>query len=96
MFPPSADEVRRALLEACGDGLAAVGLTPETAGDDLDLREAGIVDSLGFVELVVTLEERLGIELDLDRLDPERLTVVGALVELGARAATPDGVRAAS
>ena len=79
-----------------GDGLAAVGLTPETAGDDLDLRESGVVDSLGFVELVVALEDQLGTELDLDRLDPERLTVVGALVELGARASSPGGVRAAS
>jgi len=79
---PSADAVRRALLEHCREGLAAVGLTPETAGDDLDLRDAGVVDSLGFVELIVELERDFGVDVDLDGMDADRLTVVGALVAL--------------
>jgi acyl carrier protein len=74
--------IRLTLLEGCREELSAIGLTPETAGDDLDLREAGIVDSLGFVELIVGLEQELGVDLDLDRLEPGRLTVVEALVEL--------------
>ena len=82
MSRPSADAVRRALLEHCREGLAAVGLTPETAGDDLDLRDAGVVDSLGFVELIVELERDFGVDVDLDGMDADRLTVVGALVAL--------------
>ena len=89
MSRPPADAVRRALLEHCRDGLAAVGLTPETAGDDLDLRESGVVDSLGFVELIVDLEHDLGVDVDLDRMDPDRLTVVGALVTFVSDTARP-------
>ena len=47
--------------------------------DDLDLRDEGIVDSLGFVQLIADLETRLGSEIDLSDLDPEQLTNVGAL-----------------
>ena len=47
--------------------------------DDTDLRDEGIVDSLGFVQLIAELERRLGERIDLVGLDPELLTNVGAL-----------------
>jgi len=47
--------------------------------DDLDLRDDGIVDSLGFVQLISELETRLGHSIDLSDLDSESLTSVGAL-----------------
>ena len=57
-------------------------LTSGTVGtnlpDDLDLRDEGIGDSLGFVRLVADLETRLGCSIDLTHLDPEFLTNVGA------------------
>jgi acyl carrier protein len=65
--------------------------------DDLDLRERGLVDSLGFVELLSALENRLGRRIDLSDLDPERLTNVGALARHIAAAHSDahlaDGVR---
>ena len=47
--------------------------------DDLDLRDEGIVDSLGFVQLISELEVRLGRGIDLTDLSSESLTNVGAL-----------------
>jgi len=59
--------------------LLAQGITVTTLHDDLDLRGEGIVDSLGFVQLLAELETRLGGRIDLIDLDPEYLTNVGAL-----------------
>jgi acyl carrier protein len=47
--------------------------------DDLDLRAAGLVDSLGFLRLIGELERRLSVSIDLSQLDPAQLTCVGAL-----------------
>lgn len=61
-------------------GLAGTGLP-----DELDLRRAGLVDSLGFVQLIASLETRLGRVVDLAELDPEQLTTVGPLARHIAR-----------
>jgi acyl carrier protein len=90
--------VRQLLLSECSDALAALGMTPAQVPDDFDLRAHGVVDSLGFLELVTALEEELGLEVDLDVLAPEHLTTVGPLVEaVAVQAATARGsARAAS
>jgi acyl carrier protein len=72
--------VRELLLAACAEGLALVAMEPADVADDFDLREAGVLDSLGFLELVTALEDELGIELDFDDIDPDLLTTVGPLV----------------
>jgi acyl carrier protein len=75
------DAVRDLLLHACADGLALVGLKPAEVCDDFDLRESGVVDSLGFLELVTALEDALGVTLDFELIDPEQLTTVGPLAK---------------
>jgi acyl carrier protein len=60
--------------------LAAVSPPIGDLRDDLDLRAAGLVDSLGFVALLTELETRLGRPLDLADLAPDQLTKIGPLV----------------
>lgn len=96
--PPSgieaAAQARAKILDFCGPALAAYGIDPREATDDLDLRACGAIDSLGFVELVVVLEETFGVELELEDIDPETLTVLGPLSgHVGAQVAS--GERAA-
>jgi len=76
---PRQAEVRALILEACGPALADFGITTENAPGDLDLRGSGMIDSLGFVEVIVELEEKLDLELDLEEMDPEQITVLGPL-----------------
>lgn len=52
----------------------AAGLTPDT----LLIEELGL-DSMSVLELLMGLEERLGIEIDSDRLEPEHLATIGGL-----------------
>jgi acyl carrier protein len=75
----AAAAARAKILDFCGPALAAYGIDPGAAADDLDLRASGAIDSLGFVELVVMLEEAFGVELELEDIDPEALTVLGPL-----------------
>lgn len=79
MNPVTADDVRTMIYEECAADLAALGLDAAALGEDCDLRTAGIIDSLGFIELVAALEGRLDVEIDLEALPPEDLTRVGAL-----------------
>jgi len=44
-----------------------------------DLLSSGILDSVGFVELLVFVEEKTGRELDISEIDPEQFGTIGAL-----------------
>ena len=67
------------ILMCVGSALDAHGLTAGELTDDVDLRAAGLVDSLGFVQLIADMEDRLGYAIDLADMDPEQLTTLGPL-----------------
>ncbi len=47
--------------------------------DDTDLLESGIIDSFGFLELVMHLEQETGVSFDFSEITPDQLTTLGAL-----------------
>jgi acyl carrier protein len=75
----SVDTVRSLIVAECAEDLAAFGLDPQALPEGFDLRATGVIDSLGFLELVTKLEERIGVEIDFEAIAPEELTVVDAL-----------------
>jgi acyl carrier protein len=68
--------VRRVFLE---------DLNLEISDPELDLLEAGIVDSLALVGLIAGLEERLEVSVDFDTLELEDLCSLEAISALLAR-----------
>ncbi len=74
---PTLAEVRALILSIAGPALAAGPV--EERSDDFDLRAGGMIDSLGFIELIAAVEDELRIEIDFDDLDPEQITVLGPL-----------------
>jgi acyl carrier protein len=91
----TAADVRALILDECATALSDFGMHAEHVADDLDLRAYGLIDSLGFLELVTALEDALGIALDLGDLPPEQLTVLGPLSEAVAdQAAAQQGTTA--
>jgi acyl carrier protein len=54
-----------------------------------DLLLEGVIDSFGVIELITQLEQRFGVEFDLDGLDVDDLTRVGPLSEYVAQLAAP-------
>ena len=79
MSPITAEDVRRLILSEVAGSLALFGETAESVPDDFDLRARGVIDSLGFIELVAALGEAAGLELDFEGMDLDQLTVIGPL-----------------
>ena len=69
--------VRSFLLSLLEGPLALLGLDPKDAPDDFDLLTRGVVDSLGFIELITAVERHFDIQIDFENLDPEEFTVLG-------------------
>ena len=74
----STAEVRDFVVAALDEPLRDAGMEPADADDQLDLIRAGLVDSLGFLELIAQVEERFGLEIDFEGLDAESLTKIGS------------------
>jgi len=47
--------------------------------DNCDLLLSGAIDSLGLLELITSIQEHYGREIDFETLDPERATILGPL-----------------
>lgn len=63
-----------------------VSLDPHAAiTPDTDLLLTGLVDSLGVIEIVAWMEERLGIEIDPTDVVLENFQSVGLMLEYAAR-----------
>jgi len=71
--------VRARILELCGPALTVCGVDLAAPPAGLDLRACGAIDSIGFIALVSELEEAFDVELELEDIDPERLTMLEPL-----------------
>jgi acyl carrier protein len=49
---------------------------------DTDLMESGLLDSVGFVELIVFIESQMSCHLDLTDVDPSEFTTVNGLCRI--------------
>ncbi|HEY7607885.1 MAG TPA: phosphopantetheine-binding protein [Alphaproteobacteria bacterium] len=77
------DELKRVLLEEIGN--VAPEVDPGTILENADLREALDIDSISFLNLIIALKSRLGV--DVPELDyPKLRTLKHALDYLAARA----------
>jgi acyl carrier protein len=83
---PSPEAVRAFVVDELRDALDVAGMDADALGEDFDLVGSGLLDSLGMLELIMALDERFSVEVDYEGLDPERLTVLGALASHVARA----------
>jgi acetyltransferase-like isoleucine patch superfamily enzyme/acyl carrier protein len=78
--------VRAAILGHVTGALEGHGFDPHEIDDDFNLLESGVVDSFGVLELITAMEERFGLSLDLEDVEPVNLTTVGPLARLIAEA----------
>ena len=58
----------------------AVGLS--SLGDEDDLIDSGVVDSLGIFQLIAFLEERLGVKIGDEEITPENFGTIAAICQL--------------
>ena len=85
----TADAVRTFVLHLVADSLLACGLKPELVPDDYDLLSGGVMDSFGLIEMITSVEDEFGLELDFEQMEPEQVGIIGDfarfVVETGAR-----------
>lgn len=76
-------ELRAELVRNLGPRLQRMGLAKNELTADLDLVRSGVLDSLGFVDLITELETATGKEVDLEKaFDRPGATTVGGILEL--------------
>jgi acyl carrier protein len=71
-------------------GILTEGLHLHVPGPDADLIATGVLDSLGLLELLVQIENRYGLRVDMEALDVEdfrSVTRIAAYVERARAAA---------
>jgi acyl carrier protein len=65
----------------------------EELRDDCDLLDSGIIDdSIGFLDLLLAIQEFAGQEIDFDSLDSEAMSIVGPLCRFVSEQTTKDNV----
>ncbi len=75
--------MREMIEERLSSRLQRLGLERTDLTDDLDLVRSGILDSLGFVDLIADLEQLTGRQVDLERALGERdATRLGSVIKL--------------
>lgn len=85
----TADEVRKFILKQYQSQLASRNLNAESITDGFDLLAEGIIDSLGVLEMVSAIEDAFQIEIDLEGIDAEHVTVIGPLAAYIEKSARP-------
>jgi acyl carrier protein len=73
---PGIEIVRRALARRLTEPDAA-----RAVAADADLFELGLIDSIGFFDLVVDLEHDFGVRLAAGRLEPSRMRTPAGIAE---------------
>jgi acyl carrier protein len=75
----TAASVRQFLVTRYFEPVEALGLIPGDLSDDFDFLLNGVIDSFGILEMISAIEEEFQIELDLEALDAEHITILGPL-----------------
>jgi acyl carrier protein len=83
----SSDQIRAFIQDELGKIASDNGQTMTLADDSLNLVHTGLLDSYGFIRLVMSLEQRFNFQLDFGEMDPEEFSTLGGLVRAAARAA---------
>jgi D-alanine--poly(phosphoribitol) ligase subunit 2 len=66
--------------------MVSEALQVDDLAPDTDLLETGTLDSLGLVEVLLQLERRFGVKVDLDGLDFDHFRSVANIADFVARA----------
>ena len=75
----TAGEVRGFIVSHLADSFKENNLLEREVADDFDLKDRGIIDSIGYLHLISAIEDHFGVEIDFDDMDAESLTVIGPM-----------------
>lgn len=76
----TSSEIRAAVVDIIAPDLNRAGIAAAALDDKLDLLEGGILDSFAYLDMIMALEQRTGISIDLAAIDDQPIGTVGGLV----------------
>jgi acyl carrier protein len=65
--------------------MQALHITDMDVTEDLNMIDSGLLDSMGFIEMLAAVEERFGVEVDFSARDPSSFTTVVGFTQVVAR-----------
>ena len=71
--------IRQFLLDKYREPIGSIGLIADNLADDFDFLLTGVIDSFGILEMISSIEDEFQIQLDLEDLDAEQITILGPL-----------------
>jgi acyl carrier protein len=84
----SPTDVKQHLKQRFAKPLAKLGIAePE---DSFSLTESGLIDSFGLLEIVMEIQDKFGVTVDVSDVDAERVTTYGGFAEIIAANAAPN------
>lgn len=72
-----APDILKFILRRYSEQLSANGMALDAVPDDYDLMIAGVIDSLGLIEMISAVEEEFNLEVDFEGLDANEMTIIG-------------------
>ena len=72
-------QVRQFLVDKYSPSIKEMGLDPAELPDNFDFLLKGVIDSFGILEMVGSIQDEFRIQLDLETLDAEQITILGPL-----------------
>jgi acyl carrier protein len=76
-------KIKDLLVEQIDERLKLFGISPSELDDEFDLVKSGLLDSMGFVDLVGALEEKLEHQIDFEKvMEDESFTTLSGLISL--------------
>ncbi len=84
----TADEVRAFIVSELRASFAENNVDVGAVPDDFDLMKMGVIDSIGLINLLGSIDDRFDVEVDYEDMDTDDITVIGPLsryIEVRAR-----------
>jgi acyl carrier protein len=77
-------EIKIHVVKYLMEKLESSGIGRHDLDDGIDLVGSGLISSLGFIELLASVENQFGIEIDFEDRDPSEFTTFTGFVKLAA------------
>ena len=73
------NDIEITIRKVLDDTLRGMGNTPVDVDGKANLLESGVLDSFGYLDFIGSLEDAIGIPIDISDLDEERMVSVDGL-----------------
>jgi acyl carrier protein len=71
------EKVKEFIIEYLSRKNAEMISLEDSINDDFDFFQAGIIDSMGLLEMINAMEDRFSINVDFEQMDPNLFTILG-------------------